>query len=70
MKKTLPELYLEKRDELSKREREAILTAIELMNKPIFNITSEEDSYFINDGGFAVNYNPTKDTIKALQDNK
>ena len=54
MSKTLPELYLEKRDELSEREREAILTAIEWMNKPSFNITSETDSYFINDRGFIV----------------
>jgi len=33
--KTLPQLYLEKRDDLSEREREAILTAIEWMNKPV-----------------------------------
>lgn len=55
MKKTLPELYLEKRDELSDREREAILTAIEWMNKPSFNITCHKDDYFFNDQGFIVN---------------
>lgn len=68
MKKTLPELYLEKRHELSDREREAILTAIEWMNKPSFNITNETDSYVINDAGFTVNHNPVIDS--ALQDNK
>ena len=54
MEKPLPELYLEKREELSDRERDAILTAIEWMNKPTFNITQETDNYFVHDQGFNV----------------
>lgn len=49
MEKTLPELYLEKRDELTDRERDAILTAIEWMNKPAVNITSKDAGFIAKD---------------------
>lgn len=67
MRKTLPELYLEKRDELSEREREAILKAIEWMNEPHMNITGDINDYFLNDQGFIIRDTPAEN---LLDDNK